>query len=67
MSWVELSLGGRADPVSEVVEYGLPGPERLRKIILEDAVPASVSTIDLTTSEPSAGRSLAGSALDRSA
>ncbi|MHB8681189.1 MAG: sulfatase family protein [Acidimicrobiales bacterium] len=54
--WVERQLGGKPDPMSYVVEQGLPAVERLRKVVEEDMV-ASLATTPRFVAEPFAGAS----------
>jgi arylsulfatase A-like enzyme len=53
LQWVESQLDGRRDPMSEVVDYGLPAVERLRGYMEEDRLAkeqeASADRIRLAT------------------
>lgn len=67
MSWVERGLAGRPDPLLEVIDYGRPGPERLKKIIGEDAGRATPGSVELIRAEQPGPRPLAGSSPGRNA
>jgi arylsulfatase A-like enzyme len=46
--WLADTLGGRPDPMDEVVEYGLPAVARLQGIIHEESTTRLGTVIDLT-------------------
>jgi arylsulfatase A-like enzyme len=39
-TWVDERLGARADPIAQVLEFGLPAVQRLEGVIAEDAASA---------------------------
>jgi arylsulfatase len=61
-SWLEKHLDGRPDPMDAVVEYGLPGLERVRRLIRVGTDQPSPPSIDLR-SHPLRGERARDSAL----